>query len=649
MANVPIPNLPAAIALSGGEQMEAVQAGTSIRLTTAQIASLSSGTLATQIPTAAALRALTTSTSYPVVFMQSYSGTIGDGAAGAFVYNSGDTSSGWYGTASISGTALTLQSTVNGTMAIGLALWVPGQSSPVWIVSGSGTSWTFSGSGLGTISTTTMSTDNGGTYAVDQAGRRWDRSLTNFVTPAMFGWQSGSTDYTYAVNAAAAAATALQYELWLGPGTYSTASGFNFSTYGTSVEQNAPPRIRGSGRAVNGTNLVALSGATYVVSMQNVANTYLGDMAISANGVSTVTTALDTSWNVTGASNPSQENTYENLTVTNTNSGSSNLVWNAYQNLDSTYDSISLIGVAGQAAIKLVGEGGGVSFRDMYVYPGYIGIDVQSATLTGDKFVAAIGILGVSTNFLNINGGQIAIDSVLGCGIYLASGSTTQGITGIGVYAPMGSASGQSLIGGSGELNTTAIFKGGYYGNGVNTSTAVGSSVTTSSGNGGNVAFEGGFFGNHGSEGNSNFSVTFKNVLTGSGTYLTPNSDATGARKTQQATLQQDGLVYGDGSFQPPFGISRDYYGEVGGITSSNPIVLTGMPSAGQATFGVQGGSEFHIVGWNSGTVTSILSIGASPVLSFTAAYTSGSWHLTISSSSSSPSEVLYKLTTLAL
>ena len=37
MSNVQIPNLPAATSLSGNEQLEAVQAGTSVRLTTQQI------------------------------------------------------------------------------------------------------------------------------------------------------------------------------------------------------------------------------------------------------------------------------------------------------------------------------------------------------------------------------------------------------------------------------------------------------------------------------------------------------------------------------------------------------------------------------------------------------------------------------------
>lgn len=43
MANVQIPNLPAAISLNGTEQLEAVQAGTTCRITTAQIATLVTG------------------------------------------------------------------------------------------------------------------------------------------------------------------------------------------------------------------------------------------------------------------------------------------------------------------------------------------------------------------------------------------------------------------------------------------------------------------------------------------------------------------------------------------------------------------------------------------------------------------------------
>lgn len=40
MSAVQIPNLPVAIALSGAEQLEAVQAGSSVRVTSAQIATL---------------------------------------------------------------------------------------------------------------------------------------------------------------------------------------------------------------------------------------------------------------------------------------------------------------------------------------------------------------------------------------------------------------------------------------------------------------------------------------------------------------------------------------------------------------------------------------------------------------------------------
>jgi hypothetical protein len=43
MANATIPSLPQAIALTGAEQMEAVQAGRSVRVTIAQLAALANG------------------------------------------------------------------------------------------------------------------------------------------------------------------------------------------------------------------------------------------------------------------------------------------------------------------------------------------------------------------------------------------------------------------------------------------------------------------------------------------------------------------------------------------------------------------------------------------------------------------------------
>jgi hypothetical protein len=43
MANVQIPNLPVATALNGTEQLEAVQAGVSVRVSASQIAGLQAG------------------------------------------------------------------------------------------------------------------------------------------------------------------------------------------------------------------------------------------------------------------------------------------------------------------------------------------------------------------------------------------------------------------------------------------------------------------------------------------------------------------------------------------------------------------------------------------------------------------------------
>lgn len=64
MASVQIPNLPAAVSLNGTEQMEAVQAGTSVRVTTQQIANLNAnnGTV-TSISTAAPISGGTITTS----------------------------------------------------------------------------------------------------------------------------------------------------------------------------------------------------------------------------------------------------------------------------------------------------------------------------------------------------------------------------------------------------------------------------------------------------------------------------------------------------------------------------------------------------------------------------------------------------------
>ena len=43
MSNQQIPNLPAAISLNGSEELEAVQGGTSVRVTAAQISGLTPG------------------------------------------------------------------------------------------------------------------------------------------------------------------------------------------------------------------------------------------------------------------------------------------------------------------------------------------------------------------------------------------------------------------------------------------------------------------------------------------------------------------------------------------------------------------------------------------------------------------------------
>ena len=124
---------------------------------------------------------------FPVVYLDSYYGNGPDGGEGNFTYEPSDTTSGWTGTGSISGTTLTLASTTSGAMAIGLSPGGAGIPAGVYVTGGSGTSWTLS-QNLGTIASQAMTADNGGTILVDAAGHRYKRSLAGqMVTPKMFG------------------------------------------------------------------------------------------------------------------------------------------------------------------------------------------------------------------------------------------------------------------------------------------------------------------------------------------------------------------------------------------------------------------------------------------------------------------------------
>ena len=89
MANIQIPNLPVAVSLNGTEQLEAVQAGTSVRITPAQLALYAANAKLT-LNNYAALRLNTYAAS--TIFLLGGQ-TVGDGSGGVFIYEASDTTS----------------------------------------------------------------------------------------------------------------------------------------------------------------------------------------------------------------------------------------------------------------------------------------------------------------------------------------------------------------------------------------------------------------------------------------------------------------------------------------------------------------------------------------------------------------------------
>lgn len=140
-------------------------------------------------------------------FTQSYIVSYyGDGLSGGspYYYDSSDTTSGALFTASISTTTLTVTAVTNGTLSVGQLITGSGVAAMTYITAlgtGSGGTGTYTINNGQTISSESMTADNGGSTIVAADGGRWklyDRKLLN---PFMFGAKAdGSTDDTYAIQ-----------------------------------------------------------------------------------------------------------------------------------------------------------------------------------------------------------------------------------------------------------------------------------------------------------------------------------------------------------------------------------------------------------------------------------------------------------------
>lgn len=114
-----------------------------------------------------------------------------DGGAGTYSLKVGDTS-GWRGTATISGTTLTLVSATDGALAVGQALNLASTGVTLaYITAGSGTSWTVSAS-LTYASATAFTCDNNGSYIVAADGGRWFLEATA-IRAAQYGFLTTAT------------------------------------------------------------------------------------------------------------------------------------------------------------------------------------------------------------------------------------------------------------------------------------------------------------------------------------------------------------------------------------------------------------------------------------------------------------------------
>ena len=194
-------------------------------------------------------------TATPTAFVTGYYAA-GDGGGGSYFYDSADTTSGAYFTGSISGTTLTVSSVTNGTIAIGQQVNGVGVSDNTYITAGSGTSWTVNNSQ--TVTSTTMTGDNGGTVIVALDGGRWYRVNAGSNTDVrVFGAQVNGSATPAATNMLALA-QALEWagssglEIYIPPGNL-YVSGYHEITSGKN------PSMRGAG---NGASKITLTATT---------------------------------------------------------------------------------------------------------------------------------------------------------------------------------------------------------------------------------------------------------------------------------------------------------------------------------------------------------------------------------------------------
>lgn len=129
-----------------------------------------------------------------------------DGGGGPYASDLSDTTSGAYGTGSISGTTLTITSVTNGTYAVGQRVSGNGIVSGTYIKAlgtGTGGTGTYTVTQSQTVASTNISGDNGGTLLVGRDGGRWKLAQVGWASFMQFGAKGdGAADDTIPVQAA---------------------------------------------------------------------------------------------------------------------------------------------------------------------------------------------------------------------------------------------------------------------------------------------------------------------------------------------------------------------------------------------------------------------------------------------------------------